>query len=158
MKTEKLRSSTAEKYTNRQVFCVCLITLLPITHSAQSFKVLVMVIEVKKAHQMPLISSFPNVLQELMEILIICPATFLPSLGGYEEQCKIPMPLCQCNTVLKKKSKSINISIIEQLLTDTVKEVKLVIFSNYFCCRDSFTSSFETASHHQKSITCWKPK
>lgn len=27
MKTEKLRSSTAEKYTNRQVICLCLITL-----------------------------------------------------------------------------------------------------------------------------------
>lgn len=87
-----------------------------------------------------------------MEILIICPATFLPSLWGYEEQCKIPMPLCQCNTLLKKKSKSINISIIEQLLTDTVKEVKLVNFSNYFCCRDSFTSSFETASHLTRRV------
>lgn len=29
----------------------------------------------------------------------------------------------------------------------TVLETKLVHFNNYFCCRDSFASSFETASH-----------
>lgn len=100
-------------------------------------------IQVKKFHQVPSISSCPNVLRTHGDLNHL-PCYFSSLLVGVwaaMQNSHTSLPVQHCSRFLKTQiRKTINIG-------DTVNKIILVNFSSYFCGRDSSASSFETASH-----------